>query len=57
MAELMLIPFVTFRLMVYNTSHYCYLKLETTKNKHSLLKIGCSETPLGHYALLVIKSL
>jgi len=34
MAELMLIPFVTFRLMVYNTSHYCYLKLETTKDKH-----------------------
>jgi len=24
MAELMLIPFVTFRLMVCNTSHYCY---------------------------------
>jgi len=24
MAELMLVLFVTFRLMVYNTRHYCY---------------------------------
>jgi len=25
-------------------------------NEATLLKMGCSETPLGHYALLVIKS-
>jgi len=34
----------------------CPLHASTSSELPSLLTMGCSETPLGHYALLVIKS-